>query len=192
MSKYKYILLGMLIGIFIPCTAVFAQSQIKLIVNGKEIQSDVPAQVINGRTMVPAKALAEALGATVSWNAQENAVTITSNSVSNASSDKIVEPVKLSDSSVKTVSPVKSETIQENGSQIVTINSIQYVNIDSAMVKKLKGKGYAFISDITYTHCNFVGEHESVIATLTRGPGVYNGYVLKSEFDKYIAPILNQ
>ena len=37
---------------------------------------DVPAKTINGRTMVPARAVAEALGCNVSWDAENNAVII--------------------------------------------------------------------------------------------------------------------
>jgi len=39
----------------------FANSTIKLIVNGSEIKPDVPPQIINGRTMVPIKWVAETL-----------------------------------------------------------------------------------------------------------------------------------
>ena len=37
--------------------------------DGKEISFDVPPQIINGRTMVPIRAVFEALGATLEWNA---------------------------------------------------------------------------------------------------------------------------
>ena len=47
----------------------FAASPIKLIVNGQEIKPDVPPQIINGRTMVPVRWVAEALGANVQWDA---------------------------------------------------------------------------------------------------------------------------
>ena len=186
MSKYKYILLGILIGIFIPCTAVFAQSQIKLIVNGKEIQSDVPAQVINGRTMVPAKALAEALGATVSWNAQENAVTITSNSVSVASSDEIAEPVK-------------SETIkgEQRDTQAVVSEPEQYIKLSIDTTEALKKKGYVVKTDSTFTHLNLekvepLNRTNTIITQFTEGTGNYRGFILKSEYDAYIVPILAQ
>lgn len=52
-------------------------SAIKLIVNGKVINTDVPPTVINGRTMVPARHLAEALGAKVEWSQVKNAIIVT-------------------------------------------------------------------------------------------------------------------
>jgi hypothetical protein len=42
------------------------------------IQSDVPPQVIDGRVMIPARSLAESLGAKVEWDASQHAVVITS------------------------------------------------------------------------------------------------------------------
>lgn len=41
------------------------------------VESDVPAQIIDGRTMVPLRVLSEVLGAEVEWNADEKKVSIT-------------------------------------------------------------------------------------------------------------------
>ncbi|WP_258217949.1 DL-endopeptidase inhibitor IseA family protein [Paenibacillus radicis (ex Xue et al. 2023)] len=49
---------------------------VKLMVNGVEIKSEVPAQIIDGSTLVPARALAEALGAKVSWDAAHQLVIV--------------------------------------------------------------------------------------------------------------------
>ena len=38
-----------------------------MMVNGKVIELDVPAQIIDGRTLVPLRAVLESLGATVEW-----------------------------------------------------------------------------------------------------------------------------
>lgn len=46
-------------------------------VNSKEIILDVPAQIIDGRTMVPARAVSEALGCTVRWDGESRMVNIT-------------------------------------------------------------------------------------------------------------------
>ena len=43
-------------------------TKIKIFVNNKEIVSDVKPLVSNGRTLVPARAVFEALGADVKWN----------------------------------------------------------------------------------------------------------------------------
>ncbi len=43
--------------------------------NGTEVVLDVPAQTINDRTMIPVRAIFEALGAEVSWNGDTQTVT---------------------------------------------------------------------------------------------------------------------
>ena len=45
--------------------------------NGEQITLDVPAQIIGGRTLVPARAIAESFGAEVIWDAATRVVTIT-------------------------------------------------------------------------------------------------------------------
>lgn len=50
--------------------------QVLATVNGKEVTLEVPATVINGRTMVPARFVAEATGAVVGWNATTKTISI--------------------------------------------------------------------------------------------------------------------
>ena len=45
--------------------------------DGKDITLDVPAQLINDRTLVPVRAIAEAFGCNVDWNSNTQTVTIT-------------------------------------------------------------------------------------------------------------------
>jgi|GEM_PF-1467664 len=65
------------IGCLLAVSWAYAAQPIKLIVNGQEIQCEVPPQIINGRTMVPLRVLAEALGCQAQWDGNANAVTIT-------------------------------------------------------------------------------------------------------------------
>lgn len=58
-------------------TVALAASNIKLIVNGREVKPDVPPQLVNGRAMVPVRWVAEALGAQVDWEASTQTVRIT-------------------------------------------------------------------------------------------------------------------
>ena len=41
---------------------------VNVVVNGSAVQSNVPAMILGGRTLLPVRAVAEALGATVTWN----------------------------------------------------------------------------------------------------------------------------
>lgn len=65
--------------IFASAAAVWASEPIKLIVNGQEIKPDVAPQIINNRTMVPVRWIAEALGAHVEWDPQTQTVRIITN-----------------------------------------------------------------------------------------------------------------
>ena len=52
-----------------------ADDNIKVLLNGQEIAFDVPPQIINDRTMVPMRAISEALGYEVEWNQSEQTIT---------------------------------------------------------------------------------------------------------------------
>ena len=45
-------------------------------VNSEIKTLDVPAMIVGGRTMVPARAIAEAFGCTVGWDGENRVVTI--------------------------------------------------------------------------------------------------------------------
>jgi len=77
MKKKWLTVIGAVILATAITTVAFAPSPIKLVVNGQEIKPDVPPHLINGRTMVPIRWVAEALGADVQWDERSNAVVIT-------------------------------------------------------------------------------------------------------------------
>lgn len=62
-------------------------------VNGTLVEGDVPAINLNGRTMVPARFVTEALGADINWDAATNTVNVTSTS-SATSSDEDIKTLK--------------------------------------------------------------------------------------------------
>ncbi len=51
-----------------------AEESITVTVNGGVLESDVPAQLVNDRTMLPMRAVFEALGATVTWIEEDQLV----------------------------------------------------------------------------------------------------------------------
>ena len=57
----------MIVSFFAFTTSVFADDGIKVVINGIEQNYDVMPQIIDGRTMVPMRAIFEALGADVTW-----------------------------------------------------------------------------------------------------------------------------
>lgn len=60
---------------------VFAESNIKVIVDEVELQFDVPPQMINGRTMVPLRAIFEAMGAVVQWDEDTQTISAYKNDI---------------------------------------------------------------------------------------------------------------
>jgi hypothetical protein len=77
--NWKTFVSGMIVGSALFSSVSFAAPAIvKMIVNGKVITSEVPPQIIDGSTLIPARALAEALGAKVIWDQVNNTVIVES------------------------------------------------------------------------------------------------------------------
>lgn len=56
-------------------TAVNASEEVFVTVNGEKIEFDVKPEIMDGRTMVPVRAIFEAVGAEVDWNDKTQTVT---------------------------------------------------------------------------------------------------------------------
>jgi len=57
--------------------SVSAERDIRVVLNSKELSFDVPPQIIDDRTMVPMRAIFEALGADVEWSGDTQTITAT-------------------------------------------------------------------------------------------------------------------
>lgn len=80
MKLLKKILCGILSATMLITSAaipVMAENDIQVKLDGKTLSFDVPPQIINDRTMVPLRAIFEALGASVEWNQETKTVTST-------------------------------------------------------------------------------------------------------------------
>lgn len=83
----KKFVIGAVTGVLLTSTIALAASYVaepasfKVLVNGEEFNSDPPALVVEGRTYLPLRAIGDALGVPVEWNAELNQaeVGITSN-----------------------------------------------------------------------------------------------------------------
>ena len=75
----KKFIAGLVIGVLLTSTGIGLASQdvIRIFIDGQEVVPDVPPQIIDGRVMVPARFIAEPLGATVEWDDESRAVVIT-------------------------------------------------------------------------------------------------------------------
>lgn len=61
--------------LFISALRVQAQPRVRVTLDGKELQFDVPPQILSGRTLVPFRGIFEAVGASVEWNEAARTVT---------------------------------------------------------------------------------------------------------------------
>jgi uncharacterized protein YkwD len=73
------IILALLLAASIPAAQPVSAgaNEISVVVDGAPILYDVPPQIINGRTMVPMRAVLEALGASIDWDGATQTITAT-------------------------------------------------------------------------------------------------------------------
>ncbi|MDT2304588.1 copper amine oxidase N-terminal domain-containing protein [Paenibacillus larvae] len=67
----------MIVVTFIPNVAVGASyEEVKLVLNGKELNPDVPARIVDNYTVVPINTISKATGADISWDGDNWIVTV--------------------------------------------------------------------------------------------------------------------
>lgn len=75
MKKIIFAILFVLM--ILSCSLVFAETAIEteVFINGTKLECDVPPIIENGRTLVPMRAIFEALGANIHWDDETKTVT---------------------------------------------------------------------------------------------------------------------
>lgn len=53
----------------------YGADEVSITIDGNTVETDAPAQIVDGRTLVPLRAIFEALGAEVNWNGAEKMIT---------------------------------------------------------------------------------------------------------------------
>src|SRR5690625_3729292 len=71
------LVLALVVSMF-ASVAVAADRTIGLVVDGEQLQPDVPPQMIDNRTLVPVRWVSEALGADIKWDQENNRVLVNS------------------------------------------------------------------------------------------------------------------
>ncbi len=128
--KKKWIMIaGIVLSAGVFAAVAFAGSPVKLIIDGQEIKPDVAPQIINGRTMVPLRWVAGALGSGVSWDEQNRAVRI------NSSQEPICKP--LSKEQIETLIQAQGK---HKDSYYFEGLSYDFVNIDDAADQEIIAK----------------------------------------------------
>ena len=76
MKKIISMVLILIMSLSLFTMTVSANEEIKVFVNGQQLQFDVPPQMVNHRTMVPLRVIFEALGAKVEWYENPQAILV--------------------------------------------------------------------------------------------------------------------
>ena len=80
-KRVAIILLALVTMVSTLSMQVFAENEIKVLLDGQELIFDVPPQLIDNRTMVPMRKIFEAMGANVDWNGDTQTVTATKDDI---------------------------------------------------------------------------------------------------------------
>ncbi len=72
----KLLLLVVMIVVISSSIAIAKGNQINLVIDGKDIVTDVNPVIVNDRTLVPVRVISESLGAKVDWNDKLKEVTL--------------------------------------------------------------------------------------------------------------------
>ncbi len=80
-KSIKVLVLFMLMVSVVFTTVAFASNEVKVVIDGEYVEFDVKPQIINDRTMVPLRAIFEALGAEVDWQDKTQTVIATKDDI---------------------------------------------------------------------------------------------------------------
>jgi hypothetical protein len=89
-----------------------------LLSDGKTVESDVPAQIINGRTMVPLRVLSEGIGAKVDWDNATKTATVTTSDIGDTATDKATTSTNNGDYPAKVTYTEKTATVTGKVSKV--------------------------------------------------------------------------
>lgn len=81
MSKKIFVILTLVVFLVGAVTSVYGFSPVKLLIDNKEVQTDVLPQIVEDRLLVPLRVIAESLGAEVNWDEESNSVTVESKEI---------------------------------------------------------------------------------------------------------------
>jgi len=144
MSKKWLIIAGIIVLAAAFAAAAFAANPIKLIVNGQEIKPDVPPQIVNDRTMVPVRWVAEALGAEVKWEAETSSVVIYAYT---PGSDSLARQIILLQKALAPTTP--GEAVEKWARGVKGRNGALQYAVLSSELKKQKLSGYERVGWVT-------------------------------------------
>lgn len=143
-SIFILVFLMMFNSLSLNSNAVTNDQPIKVMVDGEQLIFDVPPVVHNNRTLVPVRAIFEALGATVDWDSETNSVIATKGIIS------ITLPIG------ETTAYVNEEKLE--------------LDVPSKVVNNRTMVPIRFISESLECEVEWVGETRTVVITTVKDP----------------------
>lgn len=201
----KKFVCGLLVGIMLTMgvtvsavpeikSAVFSPD-IKLVVNGKTLDTQIVSVVktgeVNMTNYVPARALSEALGATVTWDGKERVI-----SVNTESKEVSATPAQTQAPAVEAKPnpdiPYPVYLVDDTGLIVYNIHGNRFYGIlASDVIKAVESKGYIMNYSNDRTTMQIVKEGEGVLLRdITFKPYGGKGYLSYDFFTEHIKPLL--
>ncbi len=132
-------------------------------VNGQNVTLDVPAKIVNSRTLVPLRFVSESLGAQVDWNNTERLVTITAQPQPEPEPDPTPQPEPTPEPASNALNLAR--TMDANG-LCITIKGNQRLN---GMSRNENGKLIYEFKDMQIAGLNYFKEDLGVGSAIVRG-----------------------
>lgn len=141
-----------------------------------QIESDVPAQIINGRTMVPLRILSESIGAEVNWDSATKTVTVNTPDVEGDAPERVSCDTKsdVAEGKVKVTYQYPVVTEEYTGASVLNKNialDIADAAKEIADTAETEKTQLDITYEITYNECGLL-----TIMYLIDGEMVYEGH----------------
>ena len=185
-------------------SAVFSPD-IKLVVNGKQVDSEVVSVVTTDKpgymtNYVPARALAESLGATVTWNGKERVINVSTNDKTiNSISTTTSAPVQAKDpftiqtdeSESKYKIPFPVHIVDDTGLAVYNIHNGYLYGLFSLDVQNaLKSKGYIMNNAADNKTMQIVGDDSIIVTGIVTRQISGKTYISYDFYLEHIKPLL--
>ncbi len=147
----KKIILAVILSISaILQTAVFAENdEITVTINGEKLESPIPAQIINERTMLPMRSVFETLGAKVTWAGDDKLIF--------ATKGKIFITMKIG------VPQMVVQTTDSDESEVITLDTAPFIDSDYTLIP-VRAVAEALSADV-----DWIDETRTVVITNSKG-----------------------
>lgn len=134
-------------------------------VNNKEVQLDAPAVIVNGRTLAPARFVAETFGYTVQWDAENKIVKINGkeSSTETTTETTTVTTTETStetttETTTKATATSSSKKYYDEYSDVLDYGTFSGANLVDKMTVELSDfKSHSYIYDFKYDESRFSG-----------------------------------